>query len=153
MPPAPPAHSWAVPNRFILIRVNVNITNKVPTFIGFMKLACRFGHSKEKSIFMHLYIINNVANTKNIYQSCQGITSFWSVQFSKFRLSEGTKIHWKSKLSSNFARNKVWSWYKSITLRLSLPYFWTFWSLCALFIYRESLKLLDSRYDSQNVSK
>ena len=27
---------------------NVNITSKIPKFIGFMKLACRFGHSKEK---------------------------------------------------------------------------------------------------------
>ena len=27
---------------------NVNITNKIPKFIGFMKSACRFGHSKEK---------------------------------------------------------------------------------------------------------
>ena len=26
----------------------VNITNKILKFIGFMKLACRFGHSKEK---------------------------------------------------------------------------------------------------------
>ena len=46
---------------------NVNITNKIPTFIGFMKLACRFRHSKEKWVFMHLYIIRNVANTRNIY--------------------------------------------------------------------------------------
>ena len=45
----------------------VNITNKIPKFIGFMKSACRFGHSKEKIIFMHLYIISNIANTKNIY--------------------------------------------------------------------------------------
>ena len=27
---------------------NVNITNKVPKFIGFVKSACRLGHSKEK---------------------------------------------------------------------------------------------------------
>ena len=27
---------------------NVNITNKIPMFIEFMKLLCRFGHSKEK---------------------------------------------------------------------------------------------------------
>ena len=46
--------------------LNVNITNKIPKLIGFMKLACRFGHSK-KWIFMHLYIIRNIANTKNIY--------------------------------------------------------------------------------------
>ena len=32
-----------------------------------MKLACRFGRYKEKWIFMHLYIIKNIANTKNIY--------------------------------------------------------------------------------------
>ena len=31
---------------------------------------------------------------------------------------------------------KFWSWYYSITLRLSLRYFWTFWSLCTP--YRES---------------
>ena len=29
-------------------RFNVTITNKIPRFIGFMKLACRFGLSKEK---------------------------------------------------------------------------------------------------------
>ena len=27
---------------------NVNITNKIPKFIRLMKLACRFGHYKEK---------------------------------------------------------------------------------------------------------
>ena len=31
---------------------NINITNRIPKFIGFMKSACRFGHSKEK---MDLY--------------------------------------------------------------------------------------------------
>ena len=31
---------------------NVSIANRIPKFIGFMKLACRFGHSKEK---MDLY--------------------------------------------------------------------------------------------------
>ena len=36
---------------------NVIITNKIPMFIRFIKLACRFGHSKEKWIFLHLYII------------------------------------------------------------------------------------------------
>ena len=46
---------------------NVNITNKIPKFNGFMKLACRSRHSKEKRIFMHLYIIRNAANSKNIY--------------------------------------------------------------------------------------
>ena len=28
--------------------LSVNITKKIPKFIGFMKLACRFGHYKEK---------------------------------------------------------------------------------------------------------
>ena len=45
---------------------NVNITNKIPTFIGFMKLACRLSHSKEKRDPHALYIIRNIANTKNI---------------------------------------------------------------------------------------
>ena len=28
---------------------NVNITNKIPKFVGFLKSACRFGHSKENT--------------------------------------------------------------------------------------------------------
>ena len=45
-------------------RYYVNITNKITTFIGVMKSACRFGHSKEKWALVHLYIISNIGNTK-----------------------------------------------------------------------------------------
>ena len=47
---------------------NVNITNKIPKYIGFMKLACRFGDYNEK-MDLHAFFTSSgiFANTKNIY--------------------------------------------------------------------------------------
>ena len=58
-------------------------------------------------------------------------------QFSKFRLSEGTTVYWKSKSSSSLTRNNSLELVLEHALRLSLLYFWTFISLCAL-LFTES---------------
>ena len=44
---------------------NFNITNKIPKFIGLMKLAYRFGHLKERTDFHDFTSWGIIANTKN----------------------------------------------------------------------------------------
>ena len=60
---------------------NVVITNKIPTFIGFMMLVRRLGHSKEKWIFLHLSIIRNVANTKMFTKVIRGLPALEVLNF------------------------------------------------------------------------
>ena len=46
---------------------NVNVTNKIPKFIGFMKLACMLGHSKEKMDFHASLHHQQYCQHQNIY--------------------------------------------------------------------------------------
>ena len=72
-----PFHSATIPtffkdyNSLLMLQSSpckVNITSKIPKFIGFMKSRCRFSYSQEKKwIFMHLHIIRNIVITKNIF--------------------------------------------------------------------------------------
>ena len=114
---------------------NVNITNKMPKFIGFLKSACRFGHSKEK---MDLYASSHqeYCQYQKYLLSYKGTRSSWSAQYLKFRLSEDTAVYWKSKSSSNETRNKSLELVLEHTLRPPLSYFWTFWSLYAFLFTR-----------------
>ena len=120
----------------------VNITSKIPKFIGFIKSASRFGHSKENRVFMHLYIISNIANTKKIYQSYQASTTSPSAQFSKFSLSEDTTVYWKSKLSSNVTRNKSLELVLGLNAKAYSTLLLDLLILICSFIYWESSELV-----------
>ena len=120
----------------------VNITSKILKFIGFIKSASRFGHSKENRVFMHLYIISNIANTKKIYQSYQASTTSRSAQFSKFRLSEDTTVYWKSKLSSNVTRNKSLELVLDLNAKAYSTLLLDLLILICSFIYWESSELV-----------
>ena len=99
---------------------------------------------------MHLYIIRNFDNIKNIYKSCQGTTTSQGARFSKFRLSEDTTVYWKSKSSSHFTRNKSSELVlEHNTKALSTLLLDFLILLCSLFT-EESSELVDMRYDSQN---
>ena len=63
---------------------NVNITNNIPTFIGFMKSACRFGHSKEK-MDLHASLVLE-------YFQYQKYLLKLTVDY-KLRPSEGTTVY------------------------------------------------------------
>ena len=93
---------------------------------------------RNKWVFMHLYIIRNITNTKIIYKSYQGTTSSRSAQFSKFWLSEGTKVYWKSKSSLNLTRNKSLELVLEYNAKALTTLLLHFLVLVCSFIYRES---------------
>ena len=72
---------------------NVNITNKMPKFIGFMKLACRFGHSKEE---MDLHAsLEILAKSKMFIKVTRGLPALEVLNFLCSVLSflcEGTTV-------------------------------------------------------------
>ena len=108
---------------------NVNITKKIPNLFAFMKSACRFGHSKEKNGSSCIFTSSGILPIPKIFiKVIRGLKA----QFSEFRLSGGIIVYWKSKLSSNLTRNKSLELVLEHTLRLSVTYFWTFWSLRVL---------------------
>ena len=85
---------------------NVNVTNKIPKFIGFMKLACTFGHSKEKMDFhasLHhqqycqhqKYLLKLSRDYQLLECSIFKVQAFWR-QYSILKVQ----------VSSNFTRNK-----------------------------------------------
>ena len=110
----------------------VNFTNKIPKFIGFMKVACRFGPSKKK-IDLHTYLQHqeNCQYQKSLLK-LSGDYKLSKCSIFKVQAFWSTTIYWKSKSSSNLIRNKSLELVLEHTLRLSLPYFWTFRSWCAL---------------------
>ena len=116
---------------------NVNITSKIPKFIGFMNSACRFDYCKEKMDLhasLHYqeyceyrrYLFKLSGDYKLSNCSIFQVQAFW-------RHYNVLKVQ----ISSNLTRNKSLELVLEHTLRLFLPYFWTFWSICAL-LYIES---------------
>ena len=105
---------------------NVNITNKITTFIRFMRSACSvviLGKNGSSCIFTSSGIM---PIPKIFIKVTRGATSSKSVQFVKFRLSEDTTVYRKSISFSNLTRNESLELVLEHTLRLSLSYFWTF---------------------------
>ena len=115
----------------------LNITNKIPKFTGFTKLACRFGHSKE-NVDLHVSLHHQKYCR---YQSYQGTTSSRSAKFSNFRLSEGT------------IRNKSLELVLEQNAKALSSLLLDFLIFMRSFTYQESSELVDRRYDSRNTLK
>ena len=103
---------------------------------------------RKKWIFIHLYIVRNIANNKTFYKSYQGTRSF-----SKFRLSEGTTLYQKSKSSSNLTKKKDLELALEPNAKTLSTLLFDILILMHSFVYRESSKLIDRRYDSRNTFK
>ena len=130
---------------------NVNITNKITKFNGFMKLACSLGHSKEKKDF----------HASLHHQECCQLQKYLLKLSRDYQLSkcsifkvQAFRRHCsilKVQIPSNFTRNK--------SLELVLAHnanailLLDFLILMCSFIYRESSELVDRRYDSRNTLK
>ena len=108
---------------------------------------------RKKRIFMYLYIIKNIANTKSIYQSYQVTASSRSAQFLKFRLSEGTRIYWKSKWYSRLTRNNKFGAGGRTYAKTFSTLILGFLILMCSFIYRESSGLVDRKWLPKYVAK
>ena len=83
---------------------NISIASRIPKFIGFMKLACRFGHSKEKMDLYGSLCHQEYWQYQKYLLKLSG--DYQLSKCSKFRFFVGTTVYWKSKSSSNFTRNK-----------------------------------------------
>ena len=89
---------------------NVNITNKIPNFIRFIKLARRFGHCKEKMDLMHLYVIRNIANTKNI-KVIRGLPALEVLHFQSSGFLKALQYIESPNHLQILPGIKVWCWY------------------------------------------
>ena len=68
---------------------NINITNKTPKLIVFMKSACRFGQCKKKNESSCIFTSSGILPIPKIF--IKAISR--SAQFSRFRFSEGPTVY------------------------------------------------------------
>ena len=91
---------------------NVNITHKIPKFIGFMNLACKVGHSKEKCTFMHLYTsLGMLPIPKILIKVIWGLPALEVLDFQSSDFLKTLKYNESSSHLQILPRIKVWRWY------------------------------------------
>ena len=119
--------------------------------IGFMKLACRFGHSKEKMDLYGSLCHQEYWQYQKYLLKLSG--DYQLSKCSKFRFFVGTTVYWKSKSSSNFTRNKSLELVLEQNAKALSTLYLGFLILMCSFIYWKSSELIDRRYDSRHTVK
>ena len=106
---------------------NVSITNK------YLSLSVLWGQDADSVILRKkngsscIFVSSGILPIPKVFiKVIKGLQTLLKSQFSKFRLSEGTTVYWKSKSSSSLTRNNSLELVLEHALRLALLYFWTF---------------------------
>ena len=117
---------------------------------GFIKLACRFGHSKEKMDLHASLHHQEYWQYQKYLLKLSGDYQLSQCWIFKNRAFWRHRRYWKSKSSSNFSKNKSLELVLEHNAKaLSTLLLDSLILLCS-FIYRESSELVDRRYDSLN---
>ena len=88
---------------------NVNITNKIPKFIGFIKLACRFGYSKGKNGFSCIFISLGILPIPKIF--IRGLPALEVLNFQNSGFLKALQYTESPNHLQILPGIKVWSWY------------------------------------------
>ena len=91
---------------------NVNFANKIPKFIGFMKLACRFGRYKEKNGSSCIFTSSGILKIpKTFIKVIRGLPVLEALNFQSSGFLKALQYTENPNHLQILPGIKVWSWY------------------------------------------